>query len=92
MESEKDPKLRGHITTGFLALQHYQPGVGEPPIRLTKIDAASADDPRTPEVKALFDRETDYLRNMFKRAETVGFRRAVNEDAAKWLADLEDKK
>jgi hypothetical protein len=27
MESEKDPKLRSNMGTGFLALRHYQPGV-----------------------------------------------------------------
>jgi hypothetical protein len=77
MESEKDPKLRSNMATGFLALRNYQAGVGESPI--AKIGAASEDSPRTREFKALFDRETDYQRNMFKRAETISLKAAWRE-------------
>jgi hypothetical protein len=52
---------------------------------LTKIVAAS-EDPRTREVKALFDRETDYVLNMFKRAETIGLKAAWRE----MVANLKD--
>ena len=41
-------------------------------------------DPRTEEFKGLVDRETEYLLNVFKRAEMVGLARALEEGAAKW--------